>query len=246
MELDFTRLPLAIKLAVASYLLSLGVWVLWPQLQGLAAYLPAGTQGLSEQATFWCIMVSMTLMIQHVAPPYNRWRILANLVGIFAFLINLLYEKNSGNVSLQVSLFIITGWSVWANRHHHLPVRAARRDWVRVLVIIAVSYAACRLALALWPVQSGTEYPGWYWPYVGLLASLILTVAIVSLETRVIPGSHWLYAAITGAGSVLLVISYLGEFNAAGLQLNTALAVAIYGPRLIGYPRPLLQGTKNH
>src|SRR5690606_22035480 len=92
----------------------------------------------------------------------------------------------------------------------------------------------------LWPVTSETQYPGWYWPYVGLTGALFLFGSIVMLETRVIRGDQWQYPAIYGIGCALLWVSYLGEYNRAGLVLNSSLAALMYVPLFWGAARKMV------
>jgi hypothetical protein len=230
--MDTSRVKLAVKLAIPAVMLGLVVWYVWPILQQSTAHLPPCTRMVTGYITTWGIYGSLGLMTLGVVPPYNRWRIAVDLFCTGAFLVNLLYAKNSGNVALETALFAVTAWSVWANWHEHKPITATWREWFKAQLILAACYGFGLLVAWLWPVNEQTQYAGWYWPYIGLTGAVILTCAIIALETRVIAGDKWQYRVIYGAGCGLLVLSYLGEYNPAGLVLNTSLTALTYGPLL--------------
>lgn len=228
--MDAKRVWPAFWLGLSAYTLGLAVWCVWPQLQQFAVdTLPPETKFVAGQIAYWGIFLTLGFMVLGVLPPYHRLRIIGDGIGLCAFLVNLLFEKNSGNVALEVALLVTAVYSLIANAQHHQPVTATWGAWLRAVFVLAVCYT-CGIAVAMiWPVTSETQWPGWYWPYVALAGALFLFASITLLEARVVRGDSWQYCLIYGVGCIVLSVSYLGEYNFPGLVLNTALAVLTYG-----------------
>lgn len=231
--MDVRRLWLAIRLAVLCYGAGLLVLMAWPFLQReVAPHFPLWVAPVTGQLAYWGIFFTLGAMTLKVLPSYHRVRIAGDFIGTGAFILNLMVQKNSGNVALEVGLTLLSGWSLWANKAHHQPITASRRQWAKALAILAGCYAFGLLVTAMWPVNAETQYQGRYWEYIALAGALAFFVSIVALETRVVRGDQWLYPLIYGVGAVLLTASYLGQYNQAGLTLNASLAALTYAPLL--------------
>jgi hypothetical protein len=232
--MDTSRVKLAVKLAIPAVMLGIVVWYFWWFAQAvLLPVLPAGTKEATGLLPAGVTYLSLGLMTLKVIPPYNRWRILLDFLSGLALMIYLLYAANSGTIALDAGLFVIMIWSLWANWDQHKPVTATWRQWRDALLVMAVCAAFGLLVGWLWPVNEKTQYQGWYWAYIGLAGGGVLTVAITALETRVIPGDHWLYRVVYGFGCALLWVSFLGEYNYPRLVLNSSLVALTYGPLVL-------------
>ncbi len=229
--MDTTRVKLAVKLAIPAVTLGVVVWSIWKYLQAiLLPILPEGTKEATGLLPALVTFLSLGLMTLKVIPPYSRWRILLDFVSGLALMVYLLYAVNSGTIALDAGLFVIMGWSIWANWNEHKPVQATWRKWAGALALMAGCAGFGLLVGWRWPVDEHTQYPQWYWMYIGLAGGVVLTLAITALETRVIAGDHWLYRVLYGFGCSLLLLSFLGEYNYPRLVLNASLVALTFGP----------------
>lgn len=231
MENRFSRLWLAAVLAIVFY--GIGAFFVvpqWPFLQqAVVPHCPDWLLPVSSQVTFWSLYILYSLVVLGVLPSYNRWRIIGCIFGGIMFLVNLLLQKNVGGVALQSACALLGLWSLWANRAYHEPITATRKQWFNAAVIIFGSWVIGQLVVHWWPVNAHTQYAGAYWGQIALAGALVLFVSIVALETRVLTGESRVYATLFGVGASLLTISYLGQFNASALSLNSSFCLVMYG-----------------
>ena len=227
------RIPLALMLAFAFYGCGLCVLACWPRLQTVAE--PYGSDWLrvaTGNIAYWGIYLTVGGMMVGVLPKFHRVRIAGDFIGCGAFFLNLLIQRNSGNVALEVGLVLLMAWSLWANNARHEPIVARwskKLDAARKLVLC---YMFGFALAAIWPVTSTTQFEGWYWSWLAVTGALIIFASLVMLEAGVLDPRHTAYRMVYGSGNVLLTISYLGEFNRAGLILNSSLACLMYAPLL--------------
>jgi hypothetical protein len=241
--MNVSRLKLAFCLAALFYGIGLAVLAIWPFLQReVGSHFPSWIAPVTANLAYWGIFATVGGMVLGVLPPYHRFRIAGDFIGCGAFLLNLMVQKNSGNVALEVALVLLTGWSLWSNHAHHKPITATRQQLAKAIATIAACYLFGLTVAFMWPVDTQTQYQGWYWQYIAIGGALVIFGSLAALETRVVSGDQWQYALVYGIGCMLLTLSYLGQYSWAGLTLNSSLAALTYGPLMYKFIARQLTG----
>lgn len=196
----------------------------WPALQAsIGSYIPEIVYSLTGQFAMVSLFVVVGVMQLGLVPSMNRWRIAVYLAGTACFLINLLGDENSGNVMLEAALVTQMIWSIRANWKHNPPVSKNTRSWIQGLVLLGFCYSVGLIGAEMWPVGSHTELVGWWWKWVSIAGGVLLYIKVNMLETGILKGTSILYFVLYFIASGMLVSSYLGEYNEAGLTLNLSM-----------------------
>ena len=98
---DWKRLPLACLLGFVAYGLGIVVWYFWHSLQVCVGDCPTWMKSVASQTAYWGVYATLGFMVLGVLPPYHRVRICGDLLGLFAFLFSLLYEKTRATSPLK-------------------------------------------------------------------------------------------------------------------------------------------------
>ncbi len=220
----------SVGVAVFAVILTVVLLVFWPFLQRMVgSTIPAAIYAMTREVARLGLYVAIGVMLQGIVPNMNRWRIGLYLAGTSAFLVNLLGENNSGNVFLESGLTMQMAWSVIGNWRRHEPMSRDWRKWMRGLLVLVICYGIGLLAVSVWPIDASSQFSGWWWPVIGIIGGVNLFIEVNLLETGVLRGDTPLYIAIHCLSCGLLTLSYLGQYNEAGLTLNVALvSVALY------------------
>jgi len=196
----------------------------WPMLQAsVGSHIPEMVYSITGQFAMVSLFVVVGVMQLGLVPAMNRWRIAIYLTGTACFLINLLGDENSGNVMLEAALVTQMIWSIRANWKHNPTMSRNIQSWVQGLVLLGFCYAVGLTGAGMWPVDSHTELAGWWWKWVSIAGGVLLYVKVNMLETGILKGTSILYFILYFIASGMLVSSYLGEYNEAGLTLNISM-----------------------
>ena len=196
----------------------------WPMLQvSVGNHIPEIVYSVTGQFAMVSLFVVVGVMQLGLVPAMNRWRIAVYLAGTACFLINLLGDENSGNVMLEAALVTQMAWSIRTNWKHNPPVSKDVQSWVQGLALLGACYAVGSISAGMWPVDSHTELVGWWWKWASIAGGTLLYAKVNMLETGILKGTSILYFVLYFIASGLLVSSYLGEYNEAGLTLNLSM-----------------------
>jgi len=237
--MDTKRVPLLLRLVTIC--LTAGWFVsryFWPFLQReLASLFPAWMLPVTLIIAFSGIFSSLGLMNMDVLPKYHSFRIGGYGLGCAAFLLNLLIQRNEGNVVLEVALVSLSVWSLAVNTAESKPISRDPIIWRYALVVLGLSATFGIVAAMLFsrfvPIYSG-EY---WWGIVAQGGACVLFVTLAGLETGVISDKGWQFPTFYGLGNAILLLSYLGQPTYAGEAINFAMCSSMFLPLILKVKR---------
>jgi len=217
----------AIIVSICSLIGGLVLYSLWGFIQIIFGGFPPEVYKVCGVIAKAGIYIAMAKAGLKLAPTYNRPRVWLFMIALVAILVNLVKEPSAGNIVLRSAQLFMTLTFLLVYRPAHEPFSRCPWKWsicTTAMVITAVlGYGATK-------VVSGPVFaPGWWWIAISLLGGIVMFTAVTVQVSKIVESDSLTFLGLYGLGNAIMVLSYLGQYNAAGMFLNSALSVLLLG-----------------